>query len=319
MPVGCPEPGARCNDRVSSPPAPLPDDQALAPIRALGDGIRKSHPEIRASSAGLRVSGKERVAHPDSGPAIPPAATPHLQPERNMRTCITSIVAVSLAGSAFSQTAPVEHDWTDLQGRTVKAEFVDLEAAALTMRAKGRLYTVQLSKLAPQSAKLALELDAATEPPDLNSTVLATSRNCLGRRVGNGQCTSLATHALATAGAAGISRDFPAAGDYVWGTLVTVVSKEPAGVKGIPTLAVVRGGDVIQMRNVLLNGGTPTGGTYRMMANHHTAVVESADPVRGTVTLLHQNWNGGPVQRDVFNLGDLKRGWLRVYRPVAKR
>jgi hypothetical protein len=129
----------------------------------------------------------------------------------------------------------------------------------------------------------------------------------------------LATHALAAAGAAGISHDFPAPGDYVWGTLVTVVSAEAAGVKGIPTLAGVRGGDIIQMRNFLLKGGTPAGGTYRMVANHHTAVVEAADPARGTLTVLHQNWGGGPVRRDILNLGDLKGGWLRIYRPVAKR
>ena len=236
-----------------------------------------------------------------------------------MKTLFRSIVTAALLGSALAQNTPTGHGWTNLEGRTVTAEFVDLDGSALTLRVTGRLYTMQLARLSPQSAKQARELDAKTEPPGLNSAVLSACRGQIGRRVGNGQCTSLASNALAAAGAAGITRDFPAAGDYVWGTLVTVVSAEAAGVKGIPTLAEVRGGDIIQMRDVLLNGGTPTGGSYRMAANHHSAVVEAADPARGTLTVLHQNWNGGPVRRDVLNLGDLKRGWLRIYRPVAKR
>lgn len=236
-----------------------------------------------------------------------------------MKTLYRSIVTAALLASAQAQNAPSEHGWTNLQGRTVTAEFVDLDATALTLRVSGRLFTVPLAKLSPQSAKLARELDAKMVPHDLNSAVLSSCRERLGRRVGNGQCTSLATHALAAAGAAGMGRDFPAPGDYVWGTPVAVVSAEPAGVKGISTLSQVQGGDIIQMRDLSLNGRTPTGGTYRMVANHHTAVVEAADPTRGTLTVLHQNWGGGPVRRDVFTLGDLKRGWLRIYRPVAKQ
>jgi hypothetical protein len=201
----------------------------------------------------------------------------------------------------------------------MSAEFVDLEGGILTLRGSGRFFTVQMAKLSPQSAGLARELDAKMDPPGLNSAVLSYCRGRIGRHVGDGQCTSLATHALAKAGAAGISGDFPAPGDYVWGTFVTMVSAERAGVKGIPTLTRVRGGDIIQMRNVLLEGRGPVGGTYWMQANHHTAVVESVNPARGTITVLHQNWGGGPVQRDTLIFSDLKRGWMRIYRPVGNR
>jgi hypothetical protein len=151
-----------------------------------------------------------------------------------------------------------------------------------------------------------------------NSAVLTFCKASIGRHVGDGQCASLATQALAKAGAAGRGRDFPAYGDYVWGSFVTMVSAERAGVKGLNTLATVRGGDVIQMRNVLLEGRSAGGGSYWMRADHHTAVVESVNPSRGTITVLHQNWNRSPVRRDIFILGDLKRGWLRIYRPVKK-
>ena len=152
----------------------------------------------------------------------------------------------------------------------------------------------------------------------INSKVLSFSRAQMGRRVGNGQCTSLATEALARAGAHGIIRDFPGPGDYVWGTLAARVGANSAGVSGIASLNRARGGDVIQMRNVFLQGRSPSGGTYWMRADHHTAVLESADPYRGTITVLHQNWNGSGVRRDVFALGDMKRGWMRIYRPIPR-
>jgi hypothetical protein len=78
-------------------------------------------------------------------------------------------------------------------------------------------------------------------------------------------------------------------------------------------------GSIIQMRNVSLAGRSPTGGTYWMRAEHHTAVVESADSTQGMITVLHQNWGRKIVRRDTFILGDLKSGWMRIYRPVARR
>jgi hypothetical protein len=239
--------------------------------------------------------------------------------KHHIKTLSIWILTATLVCSARAQNARNEYRWTDIQGRTMSAEFVDLEGGILTLRSGGRLVTVQIARLSAQSAGLARGLDARTDQPGLNSAVLSYCRGRIGRHVGDGQCTSVATHALAAAGAAGMSRDFPNPGDYVWGTFVTMVSVERSGVKGIPSLAQVRGGDIIQMRNVLLEGRGPTGGTYWMQANHHTAVVESVNPARGTINILHQNWGGGPVQRDVFVLGDLKRGWMRIYRPAKKR
>jgi hypothetical protein len=151
-----------------------------------------------------------------------------------------------------------------------------------------------------------------------SDAVVTFCKASIGRHVGDGQCASLAAYALANAGAAGRSRDFPAQGDYVWGAFVTAVSAERAGVRGLETLPKVRAGDIIQMRNVLLEGRRPSGVSYWMRANHHTAVVESVNPARGSMNVLHQNWNRSAVRRDTFILGDLKSGWLRIYRPVKK-
>lgn len=235
-----------------------------------------------------------------------------------MKTLYPWIIAIALVCSVYAQNPNQEYRWTNRFGRTVMAQFVDLEGNLVTLRTNGRLFSVGLNDLSPASAKLARDLDARQGAASINSKVLSFSRAQMGRRVGNGQCTSLATEALTRAGAQGIIRDFPGPGDYVWGTLAARVAATPAGVDGITNLSRTRGGDIIQMRNVFLQGRSPSGGTYWMRADHHTAVLESADPYQGTITVLHQNWNGSGVRRDVLILGDMKRGWMRIYRPVPR-
>lgn len=35
--------------------------------------------------------------------------------------------------------------------------------------------------------------------------------------------------------------------------------------------------------------------------------------------VYHQNWGKKVVRQDRMQLADLKKGWLRIYRPVAQR
>lgn len=160
----------------------------------------------------------------------------------------------------------------------------------------------------PPSASLANQAEAGAR-------VLDFCRSRIGHRVGNGQCASLAVKALERAGARGMGKNFPNPGDYVWGDFITAVfaGRNKPGAR----LDWIRGGDIIQFRNVRFAGRTPGGGTYWMQADHHTAIVESADATGNTLHILHQNWNGNlTVRRDVLRLSDLSRGWLRIYRPV---
>lgn len=210
------------------------------------------------------------------------------------------------------------HTWISSDGRTMIAEFVDYDDGFVTLRSNGRRLTIAIQKLSEDSARLAAECEARQNEDDAGTLVMEFCQGRLGRKVGNGQCASLAAKALEHAGAQGMGRDFPNAGDYVWGDLVTVVFSDKR--KPQTQLDAVCGGDVIQFRNVRFEGRYPGGGTYWMQADHHTAVVESVDTSTQTIQILHQNWNGNKtVRRDALKLSDLKRGWLRIYRPVASR
>lgn len=146
--------------------------------------------------------------------------------------------------------------------------------------------------------------------------VLRFCQGRVGTEVGDGQCASLALLALQHAGAKGMGRDFPCAGDYAWGNLIAVVSSDAS--KPDARIHTVCGGDIIQFRIARFEGRSPGGGTYWMQLDHHTAVVESTDVASGTIRILHQNWSGKKtVRRDVLQLADLKRGWLRIYRPAG--
>ena len=53
---------------------------------------------------------------------------------------------------------------------------------------------------------------------------------------------------------------------------------------------------------------------------HHTAVVLKMNRRTGAMEVLQQNVNGKrSVQHGTLNVKELRHGWLRVYRPVAKR
>jgi hypothetical protein len=222
---------------------------------------------------------------------------------------------LALAAPARSQEATDLLTWTNRHGRVIEAEFVGLKGDTLTLSRGDRHFTVKLSDLSAESARLAIRLDGHAEAGNPGRKVLAFCTRHLGRKVGDGQCASLAAAALDAAGASRRAPDFPAAGDYVWGGFVTSVEAERRGVRGIPSIARTRPGDIIQFRNAHFEGISPGGGTYWMRADHHTAVVESVNPAAGTVTILHQNWGRMTVKRDTLVLTDLKRGWLRFYRP----
>ena len=153
------------------------------------------------------------------------------------------------------------------------------------------------------------------EAPELNRKVLEFARDNVGRKVGDGECATLAAEALRAAGAKGLStgRD----GEYVWGRLVRAVT--PGG----KTAGDVLPGDVLQFRDAVLAGrvGRSTvESTYR----HHTAVVAAVKQDGKVVEVLHQNYAGPgdddearlKVRRTTLRLGELKRGWVKVYRPT---
>ncbi|MCB1130329.1 MAG: hypothetical protein KDN05_04315 [Verrucomicrobiae bacterium] len=205
--------------------------------------------------------------------------------------------------------------WTDAAGRTIEAEYVDMDDSSLFIRKQGMLHEVPVERLAPASVRQAEDFDARRGGTPLGKSIVRFCRARLWKKVGDGQCASLASHALRAAGAAGRGPDFPGPGDYVWGGHVGTVRAGRSGVSGIPGLSAVRPGDIIQFRGARFEGRRAGGGTYWMNADHHTAIVARADVGAGEISIFHQNWGRMVVRRDVLVLADLKTGWLRIYRP----
>ncbi len=156
--------------------------------------------------------------------------------------------------------------------------------------------------------------------PTLGDKVLEYCKKQKGKQVGDGECGTLAAEALKEVGAKSRQKDNPNAGDYVWGDLVLTVEfkKDKGKVESTGKLSEVKPGDVVQFRDttwVTRSGNVISTST----ATHHTAVVLAVDKNRSVIRTLHQNHNGKKVvQEGTLSLNDLKAGWIRVYRPVAK-
>jgi len=246
-------------------------------------------------------------------------------------------IAVMLAASSFlrAEEGPSIFRWTTRDGHSFQARFVRLQGSSVVVVRDGWEFTVPISSLplvSVESARhqaprgpLPISPVVPAEPPapvasfTFGPSILAFCRENVGKRVGSGQCASLAGEALQSAGAARrAGPDWPGEGDYVWGKLVAFVEAGFVGVKGIHELAAVEPGDIVQFHNARFAGlNHSDSGTYRMEARHHTAVVESVDISHKTITVLHQNWNGRDVvRRQTLFLAGLTKGWLRFYHPV---
>jgi hypothetical protein len=169
-------------------------------------------------------------------------------------------------------------------------------------------------------------------PIYLNDPLLQFCRGKIGEKLGRGQCADLVQEGIRTIGAQSNFPNFPRRGDYVWGVLVCVLevkneklSTTPG--KLSPKEAKPKPGDILQYRDVLVrsetvekaeDGGTITR-TYTTEATHHTSVLESISKEGKTYTILEQNSGDRLyVVRETLHLPDIKTGWIRLYRPVAR-
>jgi antitoxin component YwqK of YwqJK toxin-antitoxin module len=83
-----------------------------------------------------------------------------------MRKLLVGLCTVGLLASSLAQAE--EHEWTNKQGKTIKAGFVSAGEEAVTISMGGKSYVVQLADLSPQSralaAKLRVQKSKAREP-----------------------------------------------------------------------------------------------------------------------------------------------------------
>ena len=158
---------------------------------------------------------------------------------------------------------------------------------------------------------------AAAKEPTLSEKILAFCRQHKAEQVGDGECSSLADQALKESSAKGRSAEKPNKGDYVWGEPVYAQITGEAKPEGKRTD--IKPGDIIQFRDVKLAGKDGPNRTYTMSFGHHTAIVAAVENGGATIRIFQQNYGGKRVVMDgVLHLNDLKEGWLRFYRPVAK-
>jgi hypothetical protein len=126
----------------------------------------------------------------------------------------------------------------------------------------------------------------------VNQAVVNYARSVVGQRIGNGQCTELATAALQAAGAR-------PAQSYNWGERLNGTNE-------------LQPGDILQMFSASFSYPD---GRQAWSTGPHTAVVVS---VRGsTIEVLEQNVAGSPVQRGTYDMNCMTAGRMEYYRPVA--
>lgn len=155
-----------------------------------------------------------------------------------------------------------------------------------------------------------------------NQRILNYCRKYVGKQVGSGQCADLAYRAILDSGAESPDNfeDAPKPGDYVWGKLIfgyRVEGKTPIE-KG--DRMQVLPGDVIQMRDVIIEHEEEDGEWVRretIDADHHTAVVSKISDGGLTYDVIEQNSNEVPIVTEGrLHLKGMKHGYLLVYRAV---
>jgi len=94
-----------------------------------------------------------------------------------MRELLFGLCTVGLLASSLTQAE--EHEWTNKQGKTIKAGFVSAGEETVTISMRGKSYVVKLADLSPQSralaAKLRVQKSKAREPQNDKTPLVKTA------------------------------------------------------------------------------------------------------------------------------------------------
>ena len=163
--------------------------------------------------------------------------------------------------------------------------------------------------------------EGEAKPSKMNLKIVKFARAHIGKKVGDGECTSLAIAALKSVGAK-TTYDLGISGldkDYKWGRLV----KDHADAQP---------GDIVQFRDVVTVTKTvtktATGTTTRTMTRnypHHTAVI-AKNLGKGKFEVYEQNAGDAgateeerrKVRENPLDLAGKTEGTVWIYRPVRK-
>jgi hypothetical protein len=140
----------------------------------------------------------------------------------------------------------------------------------------------------------------------LNDKVVEYAKSMIGEQVGDGECSTLAAFALRHAGCRPKSQR-----NGVWGVEIESARE-------------IRAGDIVQFEKAsFVTSHFRDDGAFiteTLDFPHHTAVIVRVRK-RGrkpTFVILHQNVGGSRiVQEGTIDLGSLRRGSVKYYRPTA--
>ena len=141
----------------------------------------------------------------------------------------------------------------------------------------------------------------------------------LGKRIGGGECSHLATEALRVSGAEffpqDLGADSPGAGDYVWGNLVTTIAYANKRWSDSQPTSPCQVGDVIQYRSASFVYSK----TLKISFTQHTSVVAAVNAAGRPTHVYEQNVSGKRVvMKNSIDVTKLTAGWIRIYRPKSR-
>jgi hypothetical protein len=150
----------------------------------------------------------------------------------------------------------------------------------------------------------------------LGKQVVAFCREHLGKRVGDGECTSLVNGALESAAARASSGSSPGRDDYAWGDLVALIEAKRTIYDREAQARQAGPGDIIQFRDAVFASSDNHNHSIR---RHHTAVVVAVTDYGRQIQICEQNVNEVClVFKNTLDVDDMREGWMRIYHPIAK-
>ncbi len=219
-------------------------------------------------------------------------ATDNLAPLCILLVCLTCSMS-SVSGRVF----------TNLKGKRINADFVSGTDTHVTLKlTKNRkTYTIPLAQLIQEDQDYIADKIETQKEEDLakdQSHKIAAAiekmvtfvRSSKGKKIGDGECWTLANEAYKTAG---LSR--PGADHRVWGRVVEWGKEE------------LKAGDIVEFESAVF--GDMRSGPV------HTAIIVKPGTRKGSMEVYHQNWGTDKnVTSCEFNLRKLIRGKVIIYR-----
>lgn len=217
--------------------------------------------------------------------------------------CLTMILMLATT----SQVAKAEERvFTDVSGRKLPAELIQAGETSIKVKLKnGSVATIEISRLSDDDQEYIKEWQAENgrKAEEANADAAAKQRAAeipvkmaayckqqLGKKVGNGECWTLADEAFKACGLKRPGKDL-----RVWGRLLDLKKEK------------MQAGDIVEYRSAKFSNGSTTG-------PEHTAVVVKGGKRKATIA--EQNWGGNKTVRETeFHADMLVDGEIMVYRP----